>query len=222
VCYFHASVIGSTPDGDKADWTSAVLAEYEAHRLEVVSEAETQQQTLALGATAVGLVVAGAFNVWSNRLLVSIAFLGLIPLLCLFVLVQWVGRAAGLMRVGLYLEQLEDALRTGYRTAPPQAFTWEKTLADTTRRGHWWEASYEWHDFGAVAIFALLAYGSIALGAYRAYADHEAIVIVLVVLEIVLLTALAIRLLREVATARQKVRQSLQAEAQQQTSGDAP
>jgi hypothetical protein len=166
--------------------------------------------------------VAGAFNVWNNRLLVSIAFLGLIPLLCLFILVQWVGRAVGLMRVGLYLEHLEDALRAAYSSAPRQVFTWEKTLADTTRRGNWWEASYEWHDFGAVAIFALLAYGSIALGAYRAYAEHEVVVIVLVVLELVLLSGLAIRLLREVATARRRVRESLQSEAPQQTGENLP
>jgi hypothetical protein len=142
-------------ENDKPDWVGAVLAEYEAHRSEVVSEAETQQQTLALGATAVGLVVAGAFNVWNNKLLGSVAFLGLVPLLCLFVLIQWVGRAAGLMRVGLYLEQLEAALRAAYSSAPPKAFTWETTLASTTRRGRWWKASYEWHDFGAIAIFAL-------------------------------------------------------------------
>lgn len=113
------------------------------------------------------------------------------------------------MRVGLYLELLEAALRTAYSSAPPKGFNGRKTLASTTRRGSWWKANYEWHDFGAIAIFALLAYGSIAIGAYRAYAQHESTVIVLVVLESLLLSALAIRFLLEVATARQRVRQSL-------------
>jgi hypothetical protein len=189
-----------------------VLAEYEAHRTEVVSEAEAQQQTLGLGATSVGLVVAGAFNVWDNGVLVSVAFLGVVPLLCLFVLVQWVGRAAGLMRVGVYLEQLEDALRYAYPLAPPNVFVWEKALAQTTRHGRWWKTSYEWHDFGAIAIFALLAYGSVGLGAYRVYAGHEATVIVLVVAEIASLSGLAIRFLREAAMARARVRHSFEAD----------
>ena len=191
----------------KPEWTDAVLAEYAAHRSEVISEAETQQQTLALGATAVGLVVAGAFNVWSNKLLVSIAFLGVVPLLCLFVLIHWVGRAAGLLRVGVYLQQLEEALRAAYPDAPPNVLIWEKTLERTTRQGRWWKASYEWHDFGAIGIFALLAYGSIALGAYRAYARHESSVIVLVIIEVLVMSGFAIRLLSEVAMARQRLRQ---------------
>lgn len=192
------------------DWVPAVLAEYEAHRSEVLSEAEAQQQILALGATAVGLVVAGAFNVWDNQLLASVAFLGVVPLLCLFVLVQWVGRAAGLMTVGLYLQQLEEALRSAYPSAPPTVFGWEKTRAETTRRGHWWTANYEWHDVGAIAIFALLAYGSIALGAYRAYDRHEALATVLLVTEILVLTAIAVRFLREITTVRERVRRSLE------------
>jgi len=199
-------------DQPGTDWVNAVLAEYGAHRAEVVAAAGTQQQTLAFGATAVGLVVAGAFNVWSNRLLASAAFLGAVPLLCVFVLVQWVGYAAGLIRVGLYLEHLEDALRTAYPAAPPQVFVWEKTLAAATRRGNWWKASYEWHDFGAIAMFTLLAYGSIALGAYRAYARHEAAVTAVVLLEILMLSGIAGRFLYDVAKSRRRVRESFEAD----------
>src|SRR6266851_4611909 len=114
------------------------------------------------------------------------------------------------MRVGLYLEQLEDALRTAYPSAPPKVFVWEKTLAETTRQGKWWKASYEWHDFGAIAIFALLAYGSIALGAYRVYARHKVVVIPLVLIEILLLSGFAIRFLLEVGRARTRVRRSFE------------
>jgi hypothetical protein len=116
------------------------------------------------------------------------------------------------MRVGLYLEQLEEAIRKAFPSAPPKVFIWEKTLAETTRRGKWWRASYEWHDFGAIAIFALLAYGSIALGAYRIYAGHKATVIALVLIEILLLSGIAIRFLREVATARKRVRKRFDAD----------
>jgi hypothetical protein len=189
------------------EWVSAVVAEYQAHRAEVVSEAEAQQQTLALGATAVGIVIAGAFNVWGNRVLVSVAFLGIVPLLCLFVLIQWVGRAAGLMWVGGYLQDLEDAFREAHPTAPLKVFVWERTLAARQmRRGPWWSANYQWHDYGAVAIFALIAYGSIALGAYRLYATQPTAAIALLTIESLVLTGVAVQLLREVSNARTNVR----------------
>jgi hypothetical protein len=205
------SLAGEEPEPVPTTWVAAVLAEYAAHRAEVVSEAETQQQTLGLGATAVGLVVAGAFNVWSDMTLAAVAFLGLVPLLCLFVLVQWVGRSAGLLRVGLYLEYLEDALRTTYPAAPPNVFSWEKTRARTTRQGEWWEPSYEWNDFAAIAIFAILAYGSIALGVYRIYDQQRTVAFTLAILEGIVLTAVAARLLREAATARTRMREMLAA-----------
>jgi hypothetical protein len=119
------------------DWVTGALAEYEAHRAEVLSEATAQQQTLALGATAVGILVAGGFNVWDDQLVASVAFLAAVPLLSLLILVQWTGRALGLMRVGVYLEGLEDALRTAYSSAPSSVLVWEKTLAKA-RRSNWW------------------------------------------------------------------------------------
>jgi hypothetical protein len=189
----------------KPGWADAVIAEYAAHRAEVLSEAEAQQQTLAFGMTAVGIVVAGAFNVWGNTLLASVAFLGAVPLLNLVILVQWVGRARGLMRVGVYLERLEDALRAAYPLAPQSVFIWEKTRA-RDRRDKWWRPSYEWHDYGAIAIFALLAYGSIALGGYHAYADHAGIVVVVVVFEVSVLSLIAAALIYEMATIRARVR----------------
>ena len=65
------------------DWIEAALAEYGAHREEVLAEASGQQHTLALGATVVGILVAGAFNVWDDQLLATVAFLGAVPLLAL-------------------------------------------------------------------------------------------------------------------------------------------
>ncbi len=207
-------------DFGRSDWATAVLTEYEAHRSEVVAERKPNSRRLRWGATSIRLVVAGAFNVWSNTLLVAVAFLGLIPLLCLFVLVQWVGRAAGLMRVGVYLERLEEALRVAYPSAPQQVFNWEKSLATTARSAKWWEQRYEWHDFGAIAIFALFAYGSIALGGYRAVEGHETTVLVAVIAEILILSALAVRLLAEVGTARKRARASLDATAEREASAE--
>jgi hypothetical protein len=190
-------------------WINGALAEYEAHRAEVLSEAAAQQQTLALGATAVGILVAGGFNVWDDQLLASVAFLAAVPLLSVLILVQWAGRAIGLMRVGVYLEGLEDALRTAYSQVPPAVFIWEKTLAKARPR-NWWTPHYEWNDFGALAVFFLLAAGSIALGAYRAYDGHEGTVVVVVSLESVVLLICALALFRAIAHVREDVRRDLE------------
>jgi hypothetical protein len=65
----------------KPAWVDAALAEYEAHRAEVVAEAEARQHTLAFGATAVGIVAAGGFNVWDEKLVATVAFLAAVPLI---------------------------------------------------------------------------------------------------------------------------------------------
>lgn len=111
------------------------------------------------------------------------------------------------MGVGFYLQHLEEALREAYPTAPRAVFSWEKSRAEKEPRGRWWTADYEWHDVGAIAIFALLAYGSIALGAYRAYDRHEAAALVLLMVEVLLLTVIASRFLHETTTVRDRVRE---------------
>jgi hypothetical protein len=191
------------------DWVHAVLAEYEAHRAEVLAEAAAQQQTLALGATGVGIVIAGAFNVWDDRLLAAIAFLGVVPLLSLVILVQWSGRASGLMRVGVYLEALEDAVRSAYPSLPSSAFSWERTRA-RGRSDKWWQPQYEWTDYGAIGTFVLLSFGSIGLGAYRAYAGNAGAVIPIVVCEGVAIATLSAALLYDMATIRGRVRRHLE------------
>jgi hypothetical protein len=197
----------ATSAPDKAPpWFTAALAEYEAHRAEVLAEAQSQQQTLALGATAVGVVVAGGFNVWDDRVLVAAAFLAAVPLLSILVLVQWVGRAVGIMTVGVYLERLEEALRTA--SAPPDhvhVLVWEKTL-EARPPGKWWKPSYLWTDLGGGGIFGLLALGSVGLGWYRAYPVHEALVSVLAATELVALLLFTVALLAAAASAREDAR----------------
>ena len=48
------------------------------HWAEVVAEGAAQQQILAFGAAAVGIVVAGAFNVWMMGI-AAVAFMGAGP-----------------------------------------------------------------------------------------------------------------------------------------------
>jgi hypothetical protein len=186
-------------------WLTAALREYDAHRAEVLAEGAAQQQILALGATAVGVVVAGGFNVWTNQLIATVAFLGAVPVLSVLVLVQWAGRAYAMMRVGVYLERLESAVRT-HSDAPVPVLRWEETLA-TLRPNKPWKPQPGWNDFGAVGLFALLAAGSIALGAYRGWAGNEILVAILTVLQALVITASAVAVARGVAAARTQARE---------------
>lgn len=110
-----------------------------------------------------------------------------------------------MMRVGVYLEGLENALRIACSAAPPPVLTWEKTLL-STRPSKWWKPHYGWNDFGAVAVFVLLAANSIALGAYRGYAGHEELVAVLAAIEAVVMLLFTVMLAWNLATVRQRAR----------------
>lgn len=195
------------PTPDAPDWRVAALAEYQAHRAEVLAEGQGQQQTLAFGATAVGILAAGAFNIWEERLLASAAFLGAIPLLCVLILVQWSGRTFGMMRVGVYLERLENALRAGYAHPPASILMWEQTLAQM-RPEKWWKPHHGWSDFGAFSVFVLLAAGSIALGTYRGFAEHEVPISILVAVELSILFVFAGSVAWNLVTVRQRARQT--------------
>jgi hypothetical protein len=200
-------------------WIEPALAEYEAHRAEVLAQGAAQQQHLALGATAVGVIVAGAFNVWDERLLAAIAFLAVVPLLSVFVLVQWAGSAAAMMRVGGYLEGLETAIASS-TSAPAPVLTWEATLAGLRPKQRW-KPQAGWSDFGALAIFALLAGGSLALGAYRGWSGHGVLVGLLTAIEGVILLLIVAAIAHGVATARRQARENFPKPALDSQAGSA-
>jgi hypothetical protein len=200
-------------------WVDAALAEYEAHRAEVVAEAEARQHTLAFGATAVGIVAAGGFNVWDEKLVATVAFLAAVPLISAFVLIQWAGRAAAMMRVGVYLERLETSI--GQATgAPSPLFTWERTLAGM-RPDQPWRPQAGWNDFGAVAVFALLAEGSVILGAYRGWSGNELLILVTAAIETLVLVLMTAAIGRGVATTRREARRRFPANAESPDDGSA-
>lgn len=194
--------------GPVPDWRVAAIAEYQAHRAEVLADGQGQQQTLAFGATAVGILAAGAFNIWDERAPATAAFLGAIPLLCVLILVQWSGRTFGMMRVGAYLELLEDGLRAGYDRPPASLLTWERKLAQN-RPAKLWQPHHGWNDFGAFSIFVALAAGSIGLGCYRGFAINGFWISVLVAIELVVLLTFAVLVALNLSTVRQRARQTL-------------
>jgi hypothetical protein len=190
-------------DQDSPSWLQAALAEYEAHRAEVVAEGAAQQQILAFGAAAVGIVVAGAFNVWDDRGIAAVAFMGAVPLLSLLVLVQWAGRTAAMMRVGAYLEAIEGTLR-GATSPPRPLLTWESALVaaagERTLR-----PQAEWADASTVAIFGVIAVASTFVGLQRGWEDHRYLVVVAAA-EVLAIVVVTIGIARGVAHVRRDAR----------------
>jgi len=80
----------------------------------MLANIQHRHRTLAFGATAVSVLVAGALHVWDDRLLVSIAFLGFVPMVCAATIIQWAGHVLAMERVDAYLTALARALREGY------------------------------------------------------------------------------------------------------------
>jgi hypothetical protein len=191
-------------DEDRPEWVEAALAEYSAHRAEVLAGLQAQQHTLTFGVTAVGILVAGAFNVWDERLMASIAFLAAIPLLSIVVLIQWTGQVLGTMRVGFYLEGLERALRNEL-DPPKPVLMWEQGIVKRQPR-RWWKPHHSWHESGTVAVFVLLSAGSIALGAYRGYDGYESEIVTIAAIAGVLLALVAVLLGWELGVGRKRVR----------------
>ena len=109
-----------------------------------------------------------------------------------------------MMRVGVYLEGLENALRSSYVSAPSPVLTWEASLL--IRPGKWWTPHYGWSEFGAVAVFVLLATGSIGLGIYRGYAEHETLILFVGSLELAILLLFTATLGWSLATVRERAR----------------
>ncbi len=191
-------------DHDSPAWIEAALAEYQAHRAEVVAEGAAQQQILAFGAAAVGIVVAGAFNVWDDRGVAAVAFMGAVPLLSLLVLVQWAGRAAALMRVGAYLEAIEGALRRA-TAAPEPLLTWESVLTATAAERSL-RPQAEWADASTVAIFGAIAIASTFVGLERAWEDHRYLLVV-AALEAAVIVLVAVGIGRGIAHVRRDARE---------------
>ena len=191
------------------EWMEVALEDFKARRATVLALLNTTQTTLAFGATTVGILIAGALNVWEERLVASLAFLVAIPLVCLIVFANWAGLVLGLMALSAYLVDLEKTLRSTYQDVPDTVLAWQApwtagfVLRPPERK--WWLPDVRWLAGAGPAIFVLLAAGSIILGAYRGFKGHEALVIAVAVLEGFVLIVVSLLVTRGLADARQAV-----------------
>jgi hypothetical protein len=186
--------------GEAPRWMDVALADFNARRTSMVAMIQAAHNTLVFGATAVGILIAGTFNVWDERLLASIAFLVAIPLVCIFVAVQWAGQLILVLQLGIYLEGLEKVLREARDDVPELVMTWQEKFIGERPHKKWWMPDLRWHSSTAVVIFLLLAAVSIGLGGYRAFSGYEITVVTIVVVEGILLVLVAALLTWELAT----------------------
>ncbi len=160
-------------DPDRRDgWLDAALAEYEAHRQEILAMTQAQHSTLALGVTAIGILAAGAFNVWNeDRVVAPIVFIAVVPLLTSMILVIWASQVVGMFNIGHYLRGLEARIGDAVGDGPGGIMSWEETATKEKIRTR--TPTYAWHYVAVIVLFGILTVGSIVLGAYRAWSVYE-------------------------------------------------
>jgi hypothetical protein len=203
-------------EGDRRPrWVEAALEEYKAHRAEVLATVQGQHSSLAFGTAAIGILAAGAFNVWDDRFVSTVVFLVAIPFLTAVVLAMWFAQVIGMLRVGVYLEGLEGALKAQFESeedegVPASVLAWEAGIREG--RSTPWQPRYDWHHFAVVVMFAVLGVASIVLGAYRGFALRPTLVSVVAAVEIALLGAFLSVVIYELATGRRSAREALQQE----------
>lgn len=99
-------------------WLDIALEEYKALRAEILTTMQTQQSTLTIGTAALGIIAAGAFNLWDEPFVATILFLGVAPFLSMLVLTIWIGEVTRMMRAGSYLQQFEATIHTAVPALP--------------------------------------------------------------------------------------------------------
>jgi hypothetical protein len=150
------------------EWAGAALEEYKTQRAAILDTQGAADRTLALGATAVGILVAGAFYVWesSDELPATALFLVVIPVVNALILIPWTGQMLFLGARRTYLRDVERAIRQAYVSLPKNLFTWEDTVHERLSAGMLWNPGYM---YAATAVFQFIATGSLVLGVFKGW-----------------------------------------------------
>jgi hypothetical protein len=185
------------------EWASAALEEYKTQREAILETQGAAHRTLALGITAVGILVAGAFNVWDSpdELPATALFLVVIPVVSALVLVQWAGQMLFLTARGKYVQDVERAIRQAYPSLPKRLFTWEDGFNERHWiSGTWWKPDLRWYMHAATIVFQFIAVGSICLGVSKGWERWGFIVLAIGCLVFVALVLIGVWVMRELTT----------------------
>jgi hypothetical protein len=148
-------------------WLPLALKEYEALRAEILATMDTQQGTLRFGTAALSILAVGAFNVWEDKLVTTLAFLFVAPFLSKLVITIWMGEVTRMMRAGDHLKRVEDRFHELFPEMPKPVMSWETSLRDPTSATTRWKRHYEWNYLAIVLMFWSIAVASMALGVYQ-------------------------------------------------------
>lgn len=151
----------------KPAWLELAIVEYQALRAEILTTMETQQGALRFGTAALSILAVGAFNVWDERLVTTVAFLFVAPFISNLVLTIWIGEVTRMMRAGDHLRGVENKLREAFPEIPDPVMTWESGLRDRASATTRWKRHYEWNYLAIVLMFWSIAVASMGLGVYR-------------------------------------------------------
>jgi len=155
---------------EKPPWVDLALEEYKALRGEVLATMQTQGASLTFGTATLGIVAAGAFNVWKEQFIATIVFMFVVLFVCSLVLVVWLGELTRMMRAGQHLFGLEKALQTAFGIDPGgPVFSWESHLrsGSTSPTEHPSMRQFGWNYAAIIWMFLSIAVGSVFLGMWR-------------------------------------------------------
>jgi hypothetical protein len=155
---------------DSPPWLGIALEEYQALRAEILTTMQTQQSTLTIGTAALGIIAAGAFNLWNEAFVATILFLFVAPFLSKLVLTIWIGEVTRMMRAGHYLNAFEKEIHKAVPELPNWAMKWETVLReeDPASKFTRWQRHYEWNYLAIILMYWSIGVASIVLGAWRA------------------------------------------------------
>jgi hypothetical protein len=202
-CAIVSRGVAMAETNEVPEWAAAALEEYKMQRAAILDTQGAAHRTLALGITAVGILVAGAFNVWdsSDELPATALFLVVIPVVSALVLLQWAGQILFLTARGKYVQDVERAIRQAYPLLPEKLFTWEDSFDERHWiSGKWWKPDLRWYMHAATVVFQLIAVGSICLGVSKGWEPWGVGVLAIGCLVFVALIFVGVWVMRELTT----------------------
>jgi hypothetical protein len=175
--------------------SAMLIEEYKIQRTAVSAKLTASQHTATFGGATAGILIAAGFNIWNQTktLPATLIFLVAVPLVSAAVVVQWVGQMRSYDRTRKHIHALEDAILQDLQRdgdVPKDLFG---PHVKTGRK--WYRPDERWFGSAGILIFVWLALGSLALGGYKGYADHKALVAVVGPSEFIALATLAVVLL---------------------------
>jgi hypothetical protein len=88
------------------------------------SDSDAQQSILSFGTAALGILLAGAFNVFGDALAAALVFLVFIPLLSHLILALWMTEVVRMLRAGYFLARVEEEI--GEAVGRKKILSWER------------------------------------------------------------------------------------------------